>query len=102
MWQPGAAIVMVSATCTLLHVLAAGSTTSNLFLDMIEFKDNSLIITVENTDEHDYVRMFETLIWVIGRLTEENEIYINLHTLSWLAEAMVPSEHQIRARCKKS
>lgn len=68
---------------------------------MIEFKDNSLIITVENTDEHDYVRMFETLIWVIGRLTEENEIYVNLHTLSWLAEAMVPSEDQLKARCKK-
>ena len=69
---------------------------------MIAFKDNSLIITVENTDERDYVRMFETLIWVIGHLTSENEIYANLHTLSWLAEAMVPSEDQINAQCKKS
>lgn len=68
---------------------------------MIEFKGNSLIITVENTDEHDYVRMLSSLIWVIGRMLEEQEVYVDLHTLAWLADAMVPSEDNLKDRCKK-
>lgn len=69
---------------------------------MIEFKGNDLIITVENTGEHDYVRMLETLVWAIGHLNEEHELYVNLHTLSWLAEAMLPKEVNLKSRCKKS
>ncbi len=68
---------------------------------MIEFKGNNLIITVENCDRYDYVRMFQTLIWAIGRLNEEQEIIVNLHTLSWLAEAMVPSEQMLKPICKE-
>lgn len=71
-----------------------------IFLNMIEFKGNNLIITVENCDRYDYVRMFQTLIWTIGHLNEEQELFVHLHTLSWLAEAMVPSEDQIKPKCK--
>lgn len=68
---------------------------------MIEFKENALIITVENTDEQYYVRMLDTLIWVIGRMLQEQEVYTDLHTLAWLASNMLPSEDNLKARCKK-
>lgn len=64
---------------------------------MIEFKKNSFIITVENANQEDYVRMFETLIWVIGHMLEQNENYVDLHTLAWLAAAMVPSENNLKS-----
>lgn len=67
---------------------------------MVQFVDDKLIITVDNIDEHDYVRMFETLIWVLGRMCEEQEIFTNLHTLAWLAEALIPSEDLIK-KCRK-
>lgn len=68
---------------------------------MVQFVNNDLLITVENIDEVDFVRMFRTLIWVIGRLQEEQEIFTDLHSLSWLAEAMVPSDEQIKKGCRK-
>lgn len=67
---------------------------------MIEFKGNNLIITVENTNEEDFARMLETLVWVIGYMNGQNELFVNINTLSWLAEAMLPSATQINARCK--
>lgn len=69
---------------------------------MIEFKGNNLIITVENTNEDDFARMLETLVWVIGYMNGQGELFTDIHTLSWLAEAMLPSAKQLNARCEDS
>lgn len=62
---------------------------------MVELQKDTLIIKVENVSANEYLRMLDTLVWVFGRFSEEQEIYVNLHSLAWLIAAMLPDENQL-------
>lgn len=84
----------------MLQVLAAGSTTSNLFL-MIEIKNENLIITLENIDVNDYYELMQILIFCTRQLLDDSTYYPNAYLLSELIEQMLPMPSQMNL-CKNS
>lgn len=79
-----------------MKVLAPGSTTTkSIFLTMIRFEKDKLIITIDNINKKDYIDMLETLIWILGHFAEQQENISKIETLAWLANAMLPSEKQV-------
>lgn len=65
---------------------------------MVEITKGKLVITIDNICTSDYLRIVETLIWTLGYFAEQQEILTHIHTLAWLAEAMLPSEEQLKTK----
>lgn len=69
---------------------------------MVTFDNNKLIIAIENIDKQEYIKMLHTLVWTIGHLQQEQELFCDIHYMSWLVEAMLPSVEQINIECKRN
>lgn len=68
---------------------------------MIEFKGNSLTITVENFKVADYCKLMEMLVIATRTLVDDSNYYPDAYLLGVLIEHMLPSADQIKT-CKNS
>lgn len=68
---------------------------------MIEFKGNSLTITVENFEVADYCKLMEMLVFATRTLVDDSNYYPDAYLLGVLIEHMLPSADQIKT-CKNS
>lgn len=68
---------------------------------MIEFKDNSLIITLNYFDVDDYCKLMGMLVFATRHLSEDSTYFPDAYLLGVLIEEMLPSADQIR-KCKDS